>query len=213
MSNRNARKWIHGGARALGVWIAIASTVLLLRSTPASAQNSLVLPRPGQVGFSLQGQYGAFLNSGNLGDPFGNGGGIAVRMRYRMRYERAIGLSFESQSFDARSPADSMFARTTLHMLLTGADFYQLFNTQNRVQTMLSVGAGIAQIRYTLHDGETEFPTEGDGLYVSAGAGMERFFYRSLAFDLSGRYLAVFEGGKANSEFQAGLGLIFYASY
>jgi hypothetical protein len=52
-----------------------------------------------------------------------------------------------------------------------------------------------------------------DGVYVSAGAGLERFIYRSWALDLSTRYMAVFAGGKANHDLQASLGFIFYASY
>ena len=45
----------------------------------AHAAAQVILPRPGQVGFSLQGQYGTLLSSGNLGDEFGSGPGLAVR--------------------------------------------------------------------------------------------------------------------------------------
>ena len=194
-----------------GWWISIA--IALASAAPAGAALPLVLPHPGQIGFTLQGQYGGLLKAGNLGGPFGSGGGLAARLRYRMRYERALGLSFESQTLDARAPADSAFARTRVNLLLSGFDFYQMFNTEQRTQEMLSVGAGLAQVHYSLRDGETEYPSEGDGLYVSAGAGVERFFYRSLAFDLSTRYTAVFQGGKTNHGVQAAAGVIFYASY
>ena len=40
---------------------------------------------------------------------------------------------------------------------------------------MLSVGAGLAQIHDNLRDGEIEYPLAGDGVYVSVGAGIERF--------------------------------------
>jgi hypothetical protein len=153
------------------------------------------------------------LSSGNLGNDFGSGGGLTVRVRYRMRYERALGISFESQSLDARAAATADTSRTQLNALLSGIDFYQMFNTDQKLQQMLSIGAGLAQLHYTLRDGETEYPLAGDGVYVTAGAGIERFFYRSLAFDISGRYIAIFEDGKPNHDFQGAAGLIFYASY
>jgi hypothetical protein len=173
----------------------------------------VVLPKPGQVGFALQGQYGLMLDNGNLGSEFGDGGGLSVRVRYRMRYERAIGISFESQELNARNAPVADTSRTKLSMLLSGLDYYQMFNTDQRTQQMLSLGVGLAQLHYSLHDGETEYPLAGDGVYVSLGGGIERFFYRSLAFDFSTRYYAIFEDGKANHDFQAALGLIFYASY
>ena len=185
----------------------------VVSAMPAQAGLPVILPKPGQVGFALQGQYGMLLSSGNLGDEFGSGGGLTVRVRYRMRYERALGISFESQSLDARKAPTADTSKTTLNMLLSGVDFYQMFNTDQKMQQMLSIGAGLAQVHYTLRDGDTEYPLAGDGVYVTVGAGLERFFYRSFAFDFSGRYMAVFEDGKANHDFQAAGGIIFYASY
>jgi hypothetical protein len=80
---------------------------------------------------------------------------------------------------------------------------------------MVMIGGGLAQMRASLNDGETELSGDnsGDGLYVSAGAGMENFVYRSWAWDLSARYFAVFRDGQANHNFQIALGAIFYASY
>ena len=46
-----------------------------------------------------------------------------------------------------------------------------------------------------------------------AGAGVERFFFRSWAYDLSTRYLAIFRDGKPNHDLQVAAGMIFYASY
>ena len=139
-----------------------------------------------------------------------------MRVRYRMRYERAIGLSFESQSFDARDPADSTGALIKTTAVLSGLELYQLFGTRTNAHKMISVGVGLAQISQDTRpgpndDGGTIFP--GDGLYVSAGAGVEQFFWNSWAFDLSTRYMALFQEGETNHDFQISLGLIFYASY
>lgn len=192
-------------------WVlAIAGLAL---AVPHAAHAVVQPPRPGQIGVGVQGQYGTLLESGSLGTEFGSGGGLAVRLRYRMRYERGFGLSFESQSFDVRQeqPPDSMFARRKLTMITSGLEFYQMFGTRTKTTRMLSIGVGLMQPSIKLNDGETEFVN--DGLYVSAGAGIERFFWGSLAWDLSARYMTVFQESKPNHDFQAALGLIFYASY
>jgi hypothetical protein len=191
-------------------WMLVLVVGLAVSAGTARAQMPLLLPRPGQIGFSLQGQYGTLLSSGKMGDEFGSGGGLALRLRYRMRYERALGLSFESQKLDSRAAADTF---TTVSLLLSGVDFYQFFNTDQKLQQMISLGGGIVQVHYTRNDGETEYPLSGDGLYLSLGAGLERFFYRSFAFDLSSRYIAIFHDSAVNHDLQASVGVIFYASY
>lgn len=196
-------------------WLPFLTVLALatLLAPHARAETTVILPRPGQIGIGIQGQYGTLLQSGDFGDQFGSGPGLTVRLRYRMRYERGFGLSFESQSFDVRTQSDTAFAPTRATFILSGAEFYQIFNTRQKVQPMISVGAGIAQIHTTLNDGETAYPLAGDGLYVSGGLGMERFVYRTLALDFSTRYMAVFQNGNVNHDFQASAGLIFYASY
>jgi hypothetical protein len=203
----------------------VSTTVLLLAlvlgTAPAGA-DSVVLPKPGQVGLELGGGYGTFLENGNIGSIFSSGPSFNLRIRYRMRYERGLGLSFESQRLDVRvAPPvyvvgdESTVGPTKLSTILSGGEFYQLFGTRTKSTKMLMVGAGLAQMRADTNTGETELsgPDSGDGLFVSAGAGLERFFFRSWAWDLSSRYYAVFRDGQANHNVQVALGLIFYASY
>jgi hypothetical protein len=198
---------------------------LVLTAGPARAW-VVTPPRPGQVGFSLQGTYGTLLSTGGLGEGFDNGPGLGVHVRYRMRYERGIGLSFETMQFSARSghlfedpenpgrllPADTLTTPDHLTMTLSGLDVYQMFGTRTPTTRMLSAGIGIAQIHENLKDGELQFLTP-DGFYVSLGAGVEKFFFGSLAYDLSARYMTVFWNGSTNHQFQASAGLVFYASY
>jgi len=212
--------------RRLATSLTLAGLALgLLAGTtlPAAAGTLVIPPRPGQIGLSIQGQYGGMLASGGLGDNFAYGPGLAVRLRYRMRYERAIGLSFESQSFDVRSvshfndfngvpiPSDTLIAPETVTLITSGLDFYKLYGTRTNTTRMLSAGFGLAQVHFKLRDGEIEF--QPDGFYTSLGAGVEKFVWRSWAWDLSGRYMAVFENGDVNHEFQISLGLVVYASY
>jgi hypothetical protein len=207
----------------------LASLVTLgLWAGSASAANTIVLPRAGQVGFGIQAQYGTLLSTGNLGKEFGSGPGIAVKVRYRMRFERAIGLTFDVQQLDARDPVgnanitDGAFdtlgtllpgLRDRLKLGTAGVEFYQLFDTRERTTKMLSVSAGLVQLSAHLTDGETQYPIAGDGIYLGAGAGLERFFFRSWAWDLSTKYMMIFHDGTINHDLQLQLGLMFYAAY
>jgi len=180
----------------------------------ARAETLVIPPRPGQVGIGVQGQYGTLLNTGTFGELYSSGPGLTVRIRYRMRYERAIGLSFESERFDARvTPAAGSQDPKSSSFFDAGIEVYQLYNTRTKTTRMLNLGVGIAKATVKLADGETAFLTNGDGAYLSAGAGVERFFWQSWAVDFSTRYKAVFIDSKVNHDLQASLGLIVYASY
>lgn len=208
---------------------ALAALVTLgLWAGAAAADNTLILPRAGQVGIGIQGQGGTLFTPGDLGTEFGSGGGLAVHVRYRMRFERAIGLTFESQGLSARDASGNARSsssafdtldrtlpglRDRLKLITAGVEFYQMFDTQTRTNKFLSAGAGLAQMSAHLTDGETQYPIAGDGIYLSAGAGLERFLFKSWAWDLSTRYMAIFHDGKMNHDVQLQAGLIFYAAY
>ncbi len=196
-------------------------------AAPSLAESNIVLPRAGQVGIGIQAQGGSMLSSGGLGSEFGSGAGLAVRLRYRMRFERAFGLSFDAQRLDARDPSagggafdpivtapgSPTIVRERLKLVTAGIELYQLFDTRERTVKMLSAGAGLAQVSARLSNGETQFPLAGDGVYLSLGGGLERFILRSWAWDLSTRYMAIFHDGKMNHDLQLQAGLIFYAAY
>jgi hypothetical protein len=202
-------------ARVQWVAVLLAGT---LSAGAAHAASAVTLPRAGQVGIGLQGGYGLLLDSGQRGERFGSGPTFAVRLRYRMRYERGVGLSFESQQLDTREdPGPPVLLDEKpekLRLTASGLEFYQMFDTRSPTVKMLMAGAGIVQGNVRLNDGQTSFAEEdgaGDGSYLSLGAGIERFFFRSWAYDLSFRYLAVFGGGEVTNDLQIALGAIFYA--
>jgi hypothetical protein len=191
---------------------------------PAGAASSIVLPRTGQVGIGISSAYGTFLPTGELGDEFGAGPGISVRIRYRMRFERAIGLTFDAERMNSRDPSNGEGAfdsltdvppvfRDRMKMVTAGIEFYQMFDTRDRTVKYLSAGLGLAQISAHLTDGETQYPIAGDALFLSEGAGFERFFFRSWAWDANFKYKPVLHDGKVNHDLQVQLGLIFYAAY
>lgn len=190
---------------------------LLLTLGLASSAHAWVVvpPRAGQLGVGIQGQFGSLTKSGGLGSEFGSGGGLSVRLRYRLRYERAIGVSFERQGFEVRQLADSIYAEKTLTLTNTSVEFYQLFGTDTRTTRMLSAGFGLSQPSKKLRDGEFKLGGDDvlDGAFVSVGAGIERFVYQSLGVDANVHYQAIFQNGSTNHDIQAAIGLIFYASY
>jgi len=196
-----------------------AITALLLVLTPLAAHAAtIVLPRPGQVGIGVQGGYGTILPAGDIGDVFQDGASFAVRLRYRARYERGIGLSFEGDRMDAKSvhyyEPDSAYA-TKLSVTISELEIYQFFGTRTPTVKMISLGIGLAQQRVKLSTGETLLQGDfaDDGLALSAGFGVERFFYRSWAFDLSAHYHAMFANHQVGHNVQIALGIIGYAGY
>jgi len=200
--------------------MAAAVMVSLLVAPVVWAAESIVLPRPGQVGLGLGGGYGTLIKSGEIGEDFGEGPTIAARLRYRMRYERALGLTFENQRHEIRvaeptipgpTPGSELGGRTRVNMVLSGLEFYQMFGTRTRTVKMLMIGAGIVQVSGRTTTNETFYP--GDGSFVSAGFGVERFLYRSWALDFSTRYMTVFLPDDRAHDVQAALGVMFYASY
>ncbi|HVP14630.1 MAG TPA: hypothetical protein VMS88_03740 [Terriglobales bacterium] len=209
-----------GIATGVGIFV----LAVLVMASSAAAGVVVVPPRPGQVGVSVSGLYGTFLKQGDFGSEFSSGPGLAVRLRYRMRYERAFGLTFEVHNADVRPgdfpdlivptttyPAGDPFAAQRANLYLYGIDFYQLFGTRTKTTRMLNVGAGIAHPVIDLEDGEKEFPWS-DGVFVNAGAGFERFFWQGLAWELGARYQAVFINGSTNHDLRVSAGLVFYAS-
>jgi len=187
----------------------------LTASTVAHAKWVVVPPRPGQLGVALDGQYGSFFKTGGLGSEFGAGPGLGVRVRYRMKYERAIGLSFERSDYAVRHNADTTFADNTATLLNSSVEFYQLFGTDGKTTRMISGGFGLTQVSKKLNDGELKLGGDdvSDGMFVTIGAGLERFFVQSFGLDVNAHYEFIFQNGSTNQLFEVGLGLVFYAGY
>lgn len=196
---------------------------LAVSAAATSHAASIVLPRAGQVGVGVIGEYGTLLDAGKLGNEFGSGPGLMVKLKYRMRYERGIGLSFDAQHLDSRSPSqaeteflaipDAGVTRDKLVLNSASFDFYQFFDTRSRTVKSLSASVGLAQVSARLSNKEVQYPLGGDGVFIGAGAGIERFVFRSWGWDLSTRYQAIFHDGKVNHGVQIAFGAIFYAAY
>lgn len=208
---RNGR-W---GAAAFALALALLSTAAGAVRDAAAAP--VVPARPGQVGIGFQGQYGVLTKSGEMGELFDAGGGYSVRLRYRMRYERAFGLSFERHGFAVRDeqPPDSTFAYQTLSITTASLEFYQMYGTRTPTVKYLSGGVGLFIPTIKLNGGETQLSgaaTES-GFMFTLGAGLERYVWQSWAVDASVRYHGMIQNSKLNNDIQFQLGVIFYVAY
>ena len=63
-----------------------------------------------------------------------------------MKNDRGFGLSFENQTFDARTATTDDTLANRLTVFTAGPEMYLMFGTQSNATRMLSVGAGLAQI-------------------------------------------------------------------
>ena len=202
---------------------AVVVTVVLAGAVAPARAASIVLPRSGQVGFAVEGLYGALTNGGSLGQEFGSGPGVSVQLRYRLRYERGIGLSFDAVTLDTRKPrydatafpaSEDSLTRSSLMVQTYGFDVYQFFGVRTKTPKFVLASAGLVHPYAKLADGQTEFTQSAtDGFYVGVGGGLEHFIYRSWALDLNVRYKALLYDGQTNHLLQASLGMIFYAAY
>jgi hypothetical protein len=210
-----------------GWTLALLALVLLVGTAGAGA--IIVPPRPGQVGIGMSPNVATLLDNGDLGAGFASSGtpGLSVQLRYRMRYERGFGLTWDQQELDVRDgarfwdssagtyidPASDLYPKK-MNLYLYGLEFYQMFDTRAKTVKLLSVGAGIAHPVRVLKDNELWFPLEdpGDGFFLSAGGSIERYFVGSFGADLSARYRLILHGGSSNHDLQVSLGLIWYAS-
>lgn len=208
-----------------GVLAGLAAAALLACAGGARGA-TLVLPRAGQVGIDVQGQYGSLLQTGQFGREFGPGPGMAVRLRYRMRYERGIGLSFEENVLDSRSPRHDKSAflaavppdatdRKSFQVTSEAFDLYQFFGTRTKWTSYVTGTMGIAQLSGKLADGEIVYPQPKgtDAMLIGGGAGVERFVYRSWAVDVNVQYRALLYDRQVNSSLHAAVGMVFYAAY
>jgi opacity protein-like surface antigen len=192
--------------------VVVVGVALLLPGRCLGAR--IILPQPGDIGFAGFAQYGTLMKTGEIGEDFGAGAGFGARLRYRMRYERGLGVTFERQGFDPRNKSDADTAAANTTLIATGLEIYQMFGTRTRVTKMLSAGVGLAQVTQKLNDKETQAagPGVGDGFFVSLGGGLEYFVWQSWAVDVSFRYHAVILHETTNHDIQFGVGLVFYAS-
>ncbi len=210
-------------AVAIAIIVGSATSGRAQEPTPGAPPGSEPAPggfrprivREGTVSLGAQAQYGTLVGNVGFGRDFKAGPGMVISVRYRTSRDAAVGLSFGAQRFnvDKSSPAADVY--DWARGITTTFDYYQYFDVRKRTPRYFTVGAGLAQMRRRLLDGETDFP--GDAGILTLGGGTEIWCKRWLTIDLSVRYyglLGRIDGGSTSlsHNIQAAAGLQFYTS-
>jgi len=218
---------IKGVARASkGRWWMWGALAVILAASTARAQDTSPPPAPpsgfrprvvrdGTLSLGMQGQYGTLVGTSGFGAEYNHGPSLGVRVRYRFAEDQAVGVSFETQRYDAKVDSAGQFAPKWLNAITTSIEYYNYFQTRKRTPQYLMIGAGLLQSRRHLNDSEVDFP--GDGGVIILGAGAEYWWKRTLTFELSARYNGFIHSNETGATtlthgFQAGIGFHFYTS-
>lgn len=153
-------------------------------------------------------QEGMLFGNADPTDDFDNGTGFAVRMRYYLGSDKALGISLESQIFNGvTAPANEDQPRRFTDAILT-VDYIFYFDRSSALSRYLTVGAGF---HHPGRDYRGYSKVGPDGLAGCVGGGLEYFFHRSTSIDVSVRGYGLFgqQGGVMGSV-EVAAGINFY---
>jgi hypothetical protein len=144
------------------------------------------------------------------------GEGIALRVRYSLARNRAVGLSFEDQRFRRLDGLDDSHPKQVQLSLLL-VEYYFYFHRPQKLSRYLVVGGGLHRpvVRIKIEDEftgrdveEAVFP--GEDLTLTAGGGLEYVLGRRTAVDLSLRGYAHRSDPGLSATAQVALGIHYY---
>jgi hypothetical protein len=180
---------------------ATALAALILAAIPASAQE-----RPGTLSLGIQGQYGAIAGPSDFADDYDFGSGFAIRIRYALGGPQAIGISFESQTFDPDPKSTDENPPLELKFANAMVEYVRYFNRGAGRSQYAAFGAGL------FHPSEVRVngvQLVSDGLVLTAGGGLEIFFRRNTSIDLSLRAYGLI-GDSVSATIEAAAGIHLY---
>jgi hypothetical protein len=177
--------------------IGIAIAIAILPGT-ARAQE-----RPGTLSLGIQAQYGVLLGPSNFAEDYDWGPGFALRIRYAFGGPHAMGISFESQTFDPSSSAEATIDKPIqLKIADVSVEYLRYFNRGHGRSQYAAIGLGLSHPSEERTGGVAEV---SDALLLTGGGGVEVFVHRTVALDVSGRaYGMIGESVTASVEFAAG---------
>jgi len=146
---------------------------------PAAAQTRV--EQSGTVGLTLSGSWAVITGDSRYGNGFDNGPGLTFGLRYVLGSHWSMGLSFYSQTYDAK-PDTTGLTKLRMTNVIFDTYFYRDRNTD--ASQYLSLGIGF--YRPELHRAsDVAFP--GENFLVSLGLGAEIFIRENWGVELSGR--------------------------
>lgn len=167
----------------------------------------------GALAVGVQGQYGflagdaATTDGAVVTDEYDQGVGYALRLRYYLGNNKALGISMESQKFDGIPDRVAEFQPKDMTVALFTMDYLLYFQRASTLTRYLTFGAGVHHPAREYENGSEVGP---DGLVLTAGAGLEYFFHRVASVDVCVRGYGLFGQGGLLGSGQAAVGLNFY---
>ncbi|MBN1504806.1 MAG: hypothetical protein JW952_07085 [Candidatus Eisenbacteria bacterium] len=187
--------------------LALAAWVMTAAGWHSAGQCGPIFEERGTLMVGVQGQYGLLTGDAEPADEFDRGPGYALRLRYYMGDERAIGISMENQQFDGIPGGGSEPQPRDMTVAVFTADYLFYFQRPSALTRYLAVGVGFHHPARNYDDGSEVGP---DGLVLTAGAGLEYFFHRVVSFDVCVRGYGLFGQGGLLGSGEAAAGLNFY---
>ena len=161
----------------------------------------------GALMVGVQGQYGFLAGDAEATDEFDQGAGYALRLRYYLGNDRALGFSMENQRFDGVAIAGDVPQPRDMSVAIFTADYLMYFQRASALSRYVTFGVGFHHPAREYQDGSEVGP---DGLVLTAGAGLEYFFHRVVSVDVCVRGYGLFGQGGLLGSGQAAAGLNFY---
>ena len=179
--------------------------------TPSERKILLRRQRPGTISLGLQGGYGVVRGTSRLADGFDHGPSYAFRFRYMLSPSFALGFSFENQRFGNRGGAPSPepgASDSTIHMSTVSAEGV-FFVHREREVTPYFIG-GIGHAAPDIVDEVLGSARVNEGMFLTAGAGLERFVRPRFSLDFSLRGYGLISNSEFTSFAQITAGIHLY---
>jgi hypothetical protein len=167
--------------------------------------------RPGTISLGLQGGYGVVRGTSRLADGFDHGPSYAFRFRYMLSPSFALGFSFENQRFGNRGGVPSSepgASDSTIHMSTVSAEGVFFFHREREVTPYLLGGIGHAAP--DIVDEVLGSARVNEGMFLTAGAGVERFVRPRFSLDFSLRGYGLISNSEFTSFAQITAGIHLY---
>jgi opacity protein-like surface antigen len=161
----------------------------------------------GTLSVGVQGQYGYLVGDAPPADDFDQGAGYDLRLRYYLGNDRALGISMESQKFDAVPQEATGVQPREMTVALMTLDYLFYFQRASTLSRYVTAGVGVHHPSRDFQNGSEVGP---DGLVLTVGAGLEYFFHRVASVDVCVRGYGLFGQGGLLGSGEAAIGLNFY---
>ncbi len=186
--------------------VLLIAVLIVLGAVPAAQAQE----RPGTLSLGMQGQYGLIAGPSDYAESYDHGAGFAFRIRYALGGPRALGISFESQTFGpdvSSTQPDELGVPEELKFSNATVEFLRYFNRGEGQSQYMVMGLGLYHPSDVRSSG---LVVASDGLILVFGGGSEFFSLRTTSIDLSLRANALFGGDAVSGTVEVAIGVHHY---